>query len=352
MALSRRDLGIRAAGAGLLALAPAWAGRAAVPEDDLRILVELRLEGGHDGWNMAVPTGPLFEAYRQGRGRRLALPLDALQPLDGSGLGLHPGLAALETSWRRGRLALLVNTGPLTQAADAALLRRRPDLLPPGLMLHHAQGADGMLERLAAAVAGAALHRADAAAPLRAQLAGVVAAATAAAAAGGRGPLAFRVFQPGHDTHAGQAERGNPAAGRQSMLLAELAAALTAFEAQIEAAGLAERTVLFTASEFGRAYRANSEGGTDHGWGNVQLVLGGGLAARRVHGRYPDPRPGGPDDAGPGDGRWVPGLASERHLAPLASWFGLASARLPDVLPGWRRWSAEPPLPLFAATVA
>jgi uncharacterized protein (DUF1501 family) len=46
-------------------------------------------------------------------------------------------------------------------------------------------------------------------------------------------------------------------------------------------------TVVMTMSEFGRAVGENGNRGTDHGHGNVMLVMGGGVRGGRVYGRWP-----------------------------------------------------------------
>ena len=44
---------------------------------------------------------------------------------------------------------------------------------------------------------------------------------------------------------------------------------------------------LVTLSEFGRRVGENGSGGSDHGHGNVVLMLGGGVVGGRVHGTWP-----------------------------------------------------------------
>jgi uncharacterized protein (DUF1501 family) len=46
-------------------------------------------------------------------------------------------------------------------------------------------------------------------------------------------------------------------------------------------------TIVIVLSEFGRTFRENGNGGTDHGHGNVIWVLGGGLKGGRVYGDWP-----------------------------------------------------------------
>ncbi|WP_181702277.1 DUF1501 domain-containing protein [Chthonobacter albigriseus] len=82
----------------------------------------------------------------------------------------------------------------------------------------------------------------------------------------------------GWDTHFDQA-RLFP------MLTADLSASLSAFWTDLGAH--AEETVVVVMSEFGRRLRANTGGGTDHGHGNVMLVLGGPVRGGRMFGRWP-----------------------------------------------------------------
>ena len=49
--------------------------------------------------------------------------------------------------------------------------------------------------------------------------------------------------------------------------------------------------VLVTMSEFGRAVRENGNRGTDHGHGNVMLVMGGSVAGGKVYGKWPGLEP-------------------------------------------------------------
>jgi uncharacterized protein (DUF1501 family) len=48
-----------------------------------------------------------------------------------------------------------------------------------------------------------------------------------------------------------------------------------------------KRVTLVTISEFGRRVRQNGSKGLDHGYGNAMLLLGGGVAGGKVHGRWP-----------------------------------------------------------------
>lgn len=154
--------------------------------------------------------------------------------------------------------------------------------------------------------------------------------------------------QGGYDTHEDQTAPGDPTAGTHARLLRDLAEAVRAFADAMATLGLAEDVTLFTMSEFGRTYRATTARGTDHGWGNVHFAVGAGLAPRRIHGAYPKIALGGVQDMAE-DGRWIPTIAIEEYLAPLALWFGIAPADLAYVFPAWSTWSGggRGPAPLM-----
>ena len=86
----------------------------------------------------------------------------------------------------------------------------------------------------------------------------------------------------GWDTHRGQGSSDNGELPRQ---LDRLGRALAAFRADL--GPVFERVVVVVMSEFGRTARENGTGGTDHGHGNVMLVLGGKVQGGRVLGNLP-----------------------------------------------------------------
>jgi uncharacterized protein (DUF1501 family) len=157
---------------------------------------------------------------------------------------------------------------------------------------------------------------------LSGQLAMVARLLAARAGLGARRQVFF-VSLGGFDTHDDQLAR-HPA------LLAELAAALAAFDAALAELGLAERVTTFTASDFGRTLTPNGDG-TDHGWGSHHLLLGGAVRGGRFHGSDPAIDVDGPDDVG--QGRLLPSTSVDQLAATLARWFGVADGSLPTVLP-------------------
>jgi uncharacterized protein (DUF1501 family) len=125
---------------------------------------------------------------------------------------------------------------------------------------------------------------------------------------------------------------------RQDVLLADLAASMSAFydatlEMQIE-----RQVVTFTESEFGRTLQPSSGAGTDHAWGSHHLVMGGAVKAADVYGAFPVLALQGPEDV-TGRGVWVPTISLDQYGATLASWFGVADDSLTKVFPNLGNFS-------------
>ena len=70
-----------------------------------------------------------------------------------------------------------------------------------------------------------------------------------------------------------------------SNMLRQFGAALAAFSTDM--GDRMEDIVLVTMSEFGRTAEENGNGGTDHGHGNVMMVLGGSVAGGKIYGVWP-----------------------------------------------------------------
>lgn len=93
-----------------------------------------------------------------------------------------------------------------------------------------------------------------------------------------------RIYYASHgsfDTHVGQR-------GRQDKLLGELDAALAAFTAEMQEAGLFRDVLIMTFSEFGRRVGENASGGTDHGTAAPMFMISGALKKPGIYNPYPD----------------------------------------------------------------
>lgn len=134
----------------------------------------------------------------------------------------------------------------------------------------------------------------------------------------------FFVSMGGYDTHSNQL-------ALHQNLLGQLGPAMAAFQNALVALGVSESVTTFTASDFSRTLKPNANG-TDHAWGNHQLVMGGAVKGGDVYGAFPTLVLKGPDDID-GSGRWVPTLSVDQYAATLASWFGVPSGELATVLP-------------------
>ena len=143
----------------------------------------------------------------------------------------------------------------------------------------------------------------------------------------------FFVALGGFDTH-------NDQLNRQSPLLADVSASLSAFHAATVQLGVASQVTSFTLSDFGRTLAPASGAGSDHAWGNHQLVLGGAVVGRQTYGTFPVHALGGPDDF-TAQGRWIPSVSTDQYAATLARWFGVVPGDLASVLPNIGRFASD-----------
>jgi uncharacterized protein (DUF1501 family) len=143
----------------------------------------------------------------------------------------------------------------------------------------------------------------------------------------------FFVALGGFDTH-------NDQLNRQAPLLGDVSASLSAFHAAMVQLGVASQVTSFTLSDFGRTLAPASGGGSDHAWGNHQLVLGGAVLGQQTYGTFPTLALGGPDDF-TAQGRWIPTISTDQYAATLARWFGVAPGDLASVLPNLGRFPSD-----------
>ena len=123
----------------------------------------------------------------------------------------------------------------------------------------------------------------------------------------------------------------------QAGLLTQVSAAMSAFYAATVELGVSSQVTTFTFSEFGRTIRINGDG-SDHGWGNHYLVMGGAVQGGRFWGTYPPVQVGLPEldfplfsVAGNFRGAFVPTISIDQYGNTLARWLGLSDADASEV---------------------
>lgn len=155
--VSRRAFLRRAGALSMLGSAAPWAfnlaamadaAAATTATDDYKALVCVFLQGGNDHGNTLIPFDAASHAlYATARGG-LALPLSTLQATalvpsqvlpNGRQMALAPALAPLKAYFDAGKLAGVLNIGPLIQPTTLAQFKARSVPLPPKLFSHNDQ---------------------------------------------------------------------------------------------------------------------------------------------------------------------------------------------------------------------
>jgi uncharacterized protein (DUF1501 family) len=133
----------------------------------------------------------------------------------------------------------------------------------------------------------------------------------------------FYLSAGGYDTHDEQV-------ALQPGLFSSIATGIAAFHSAMKELGVSSKVTTFTQSDFGRTLTSNGDG-SDHAWGGLQLVAGGGVRGRAIYGDYPELRIGAPNDIG--GGRFIPAVSSDQYVATLVRWFGLNETNIATVAP-------------------
>lgn len=143
----------------------------------------------------------------------------------------------------------------------------------------------------------------------------------------------FFVSLGGFDTH-------NNELNVLQTLFSQLSPALKAFYDATVQLGVANQVTTFTLSDFNRTFQPASGQGTDHAWGNHQIVMGGAVRGGDLYGKYPTLALGGPDDTDK-RGRWIPTTSVDQYGATMARWFGVGESDLANVFPNLSSFSTS-----------
>jgi uncharacterized protein (DUF1501 family) len=90
----------------------------------------------------------------------------------------------------------------------------------------------------------------------------------------------YKVTQDGFDTHSGQR-------GAQDNSLYQVANGLASFHQAMKRAGLWDKVLIVSYSEFGRRAKENRGAGTDHGTASSHMILGGKVRGG-IYGKHPN----------------------------------------------------------------
>ncbi|MGH8042624.1 MAG: DUF1501 domain-containing protein [Rudaea sp.] len=145
------------------------------------------------------------------------------------------------------------------------------------------------------------------------------------------------------DLHSGMMS-GN---GDHAALLTTLSQALSAFWTSMGSTDVnAQNNVtLFTLSEFARTLQSNGSG-SDHGWGTMQMVLGGAVKGGKLYSNGGGAITGFPDQSlnAPNNfarGQMIPGIGVEQYAATLAQWMGISVSECNTIFPNLVNFSSN-----------
>ncbi len=153
----------------------------------------------------------------------------------------------------------------------------------------------------------------------------------------GTGRQVFFCGLGGFDTHSGQDYQ-------QWDLLQQVSQAMKAFYDATVEMGIPQQVTTFTLSDFGRSLQPSGTG-TDHGWGNHYLVMGGSVNGGQIYGTFPILNQAdsayNPNAFADTRGVLLPSTSIAQYGATLAKWFGAADGQLNGLFPELANFSVR-----------
>ncbi len=239
----------------------------------------------------------------------------ALQPgneLDQDAMSLWPSTAAQARALAQQQIVSQTSGNQMVDAANKSLA----DALALNPLLKAASGNPPFTTQFPSTSLGNQLKEVARMIGLRSQL--------------GVGRQVFFCSLGGFDTHGGQGYQ-------QWDLLRQVSQAVAAFYDATVQMGVGGNVTTFTLSDFGRTLQPSGSG-SDHGWGNHHLVVGGAVNGGKLFGTFPLMTNYGNfnstnDDYADTRGVLLPGLSLVQYGATMAKWFGASNSQLDSLFP-------------------
>ncbi len=152
----------------------------------------------------------------------------------------------------------------------------------------------------------------------------------------------------GFDLHSGLMSGG----GNHASLLTQVGQALGAFWTSLGPTDVnaQNEVTAFTVSDFARTLQSNGSG-SDHGWGGLQMVLGGAVNGGKLYANgggpisgFPNQSLGGSGSPAPNNfsrGQMIPGIGVEQYAATLAQWMGVSATDCNTIFPNLHNFTSK-----------
>jgi uncharacterized protein (DUF1501 family) len=244
---------------------------------------------------------------------------ELILPLPGSDFSLRPGTAASQSLLRSQALQQMLGQANPDNLLQSALVKSQKDALALSsrlqTLLQRTPSSPGTIGAIDSAFGNLAGSDGGALIKQLYQVAKFIESSGRAQLTGTR--HVFYVRMEGFDHHSGMVSM-------HSRLMQDLNASLGSFYNALKNIGMLDSVTTFTASDFGRTFRPNKTGGTDHAWGASHFAFGGGVKAKTQAGIYPELILGGVNDAdrdaASSQGRWLPTTSVSQYAATMVRW--------------------------------